>query len=45
MFEKLFKKRGKKVESESNLVIIINARLQPMHRFEFFEDSLEVFLK
>jgi len=44
MFGRLFKKKQPKPVGQF-LVAQLNARLQPMHRGEFFEDPLDVVLK
>lgn len=45
MFGRLFKKKSQPPQAAQFLVAKINARLQPMHRGEFFEDPLDVALK
>lgn len=45
MFGQLFKKKSQPQPAAQFLVAKINARLQPMHRGEFFEDPLDVALK
>lgn len=46
MFGNLFKKqKAPSVETKEFIVAQLNARLQPMHRGEFFEDSLNEYLK
>lgn len=42
MFGRLFKKKQQPQQAEQFLVAKINARLQPMHRGEFFEDPLDI---
>lgn len=42
MFGSLFKKKEQKNESPSHFIVAqLNARIQPMHRGEFFEDPLD----
>lgn len=45
MFGRLFKKKSQPQPAKQFLVAKINARLQPIHRGEFFEDPLETALK
>lgn len=45
MFARLFKKKPPAQAAEQLMIAKINARLQPMHRGEFFEDPLDVVLK
>lgn len=41
----LFKKKEKKVEVESQFIVVtLNARIQPMHRGEIYEDPLDEIL-
>lgn len=45
MFGRLFKKKPQAQAAQQFMLAKINARLQPMHRGEFFEDPLDAVLK